>query len=66
MPTNPSSLARVIGIELSYQVTGEGEPLILLHGGFGSVEMGPQRGAPPCWATGHRGRPSVAWALAGR
>jgi pimeloyl-ACP methyl ester carboxylesterase len=39
MPTNPSSLARVNGIELSYQVAGEGEPLILLHGGFGSVEM---------------------------
>jgi pimeloyl-ACP methyl ester carboxylesterase len=39
MPTNPSSLARVNGIDLSYQVAGEGEPLILLHGGFGSVEM---------------------------
>jgi pimeloyl-ACP methyl ester carboxylesterase len=45
MPTNPPSLARVNGIELSYQVTGEGEPLILLHGGFGSVEMfGPNVG----------------------
>ncbi len=27
------------GIELSYQSLGEGDPLILLHGGFGSVEM---------------------------
>src|SRR5437660_2171147 len=38
MPTN-SSVARVNGIELGYKVVGEGEPLILLHGGFGSVEM---------------------------
>jgi pimeloyl-ACP methyl ester carboxylesterase len=37
--TNSSSVARVNGIELGYQVFGEGEPLILLHGGFGSVEM---------------------------
>jgi pimeloyl-ACP methyl ester carboxylesterase len=39
MPTNSSSVVRVNGIELGYQVVGEGEPLILLHGGFGSVEM---------------------------
>ncbi len=39
MPTNKSDVARVNGIELAYQVVGEGEPLILLHGGFGSVEM---------------------------
>lgn len=39
MPTNTSSLARVNGIDLGYQVSGNGEPLILLHGGFGSVEM---------------------------
>ena len=38
-PTNSSRVARVNGIELGYQVIGEGEPLILLHGGFGSVEM---------------------------
>jgi pimeloyl-ACP methyl ester carboxylesterase len=37
--TATSSLAPVNGIELGYQVFGEGEPLILLHGGFGSVEM---------------------------
>jgi pimeloyl-ACP methyl ester carboxylesterase len=45
MPADASSVARVNGIELGYQVVGEGEPLILLHGGFGSVEMfGPNVG----------------------
>ena len=39
MKANGSNLARVNGIELGYQVVGEGEPLVLLHGGFGSVEM---------------------------
>src|SRR5437016_7145093 len=39
MPTNTSSRAKVNGIELGYQVIGEGDPLVLLHGGFGSVEM---------------------------
>jgi len=34
-----STVARVNGIELAYQVFGSGTPLILLHGGFGSVEM---------------------------
>jgi pimeloyl-ACP methyl ester carboxylesterase len=37
--TASSGLAPVNGIELAYQVFGDGEPLILLHGGFGSVEM---------------------------
>src|SRR5206468_11527656 len=32
-------LAHVNGIDLAYQVFGTGSPLILLHGGFGSVEM---------------------------
>jgi len=32
-------LASVNGIELAYQTFGEGDPLVLLHGGFGSVEM---------------------------
>ena len=27
------------GIRLAYQVFGTGKPLVLLHGGFGSVEM---------------------------
>jgi pimeloyl-ACP methyl ester carboxylesterase len=39
MPTDDSVVARVNGIDLGYQVVGDGEPLILLHGGFGSVEM---------------------------
>src|SRR6266516_917607 len=34
-----SNLARVNGIELGYQEFGKGKPLVLLHGGFGSVEM---------------------------
>jgi pimeloyl-ACP methyl ester carboxylesterase len=33
------NLATVNGIELAYQVHGSGLPLVLLHGGFGSVEM---------------------------
>jgi pimeloyl-ACP methyl ester carboxylesterase len=37
--TNASRTARVNGIELGYQVFGQGDPVILLHGGFGSVEM---------------------------
>src|SRR5947209_7461357 len=39
MSRNTSGVGRVNGIELGYQVVGEGKPLILLHGGFGSVEM---------------------------
>jgi pimeloyl-ACP methyl ester carboxylesterase len=39
MATNGSHLAHVNGIELGYQVFGQGEPLILLHGGFGSLDM---------------------------
>src|SRR5438128_2345909 len=39
MPSNTSSVAHVNGIELGYQVFGEGRPLVLLHGGFGSLEM---------------------------
>src|SRR3989440_12188069 len=39
MAAKTTSLARVNGIELGYEIFGEGEPLILLHGGFGSVEM---------------------------
>jgi pimeloyl-ACP methyl ester carboxylesterase len=37
--TAASGLARVNGIELAYQTFGEGDPLILLHGGFGSLDM---------------------------
>ena len=32
-------LVRVNGIELGYQIFGQGKPLVLLHGGFGSIEM---------------------------
>ncbi len=41
MATNAavSRLAPVNGIQLAYQTFGDGDPLILLHGGFGSVEM---------------------------
>jgi pimeloyl-ACP methyl ester carboxylesterase len=39
MTTNTSGVLRVNGIELGYKIVGEGAPLILLHGGFGSVEM---------------------------
>lgn len=37
--TAVSELANVNGIQLAYQVLGTGSPLVLLHGGFGSVEM---------------------------
>lgn len=34
-PSTPGSIASVNGIEMYYEVKGEGEPLILLHGGGG-------------------------------
>jgi pimeloyl-ACP methyl ester carboxylesterase len=37
--TKTSTTAPVNGIELGYRTFGSGKPLILLHGGFGSVEM---------------------------
>jgi pimeloyl-ACP methyl ester carboxylesterase len=39
MPATASGVAEVNGIELGYQIAGDGEPLVLLHGGFGSVDM---------------------------
>ena len=39
MARETSGVARVNGVELGYRIAGEGKPLILLHGGFGSVEM---------------------------
>src|SRR3981081_3206162 len=37
--TTAPKVAQVNGIQLAYQVFGTGSPLVLLHGGFGSVEM---------------------------
>jgi pimeloyl-ACP methyl ester carboxylesterase len=34
-----ATLARVNGLDVAYQEFGAGRPLVLLHGGFGSVEM---------------------------
>ena len=39
MPTSTSRVVPVNGIELGLHEVGEGAPLILLHGGFGSVDM---------------------------
>jgi pimeloyl-ACP methyl ester carboxylesterase len=40
LPTpNESGFADVNGVKIWYQTYGEGDPLILLHGGFGTVEM---------------------------
>jgi pimeloyl-ACP methyl ester carboxylesterase len=40
LPTpTESGCADVNGVRLWYQTYGEGDPLVLLHGGFGSVEM---------------------------
>ena len=39
MPLEPTfGVASVNGIDLAYQIHGTGRPLVLLHGGFGSVE----------------------------
>lgn len=34
-----AGLAHVNGFDLACQACGSGRPLVLLHGGFGSVEM---------------------------
>lgn len=40
MPTAlKAGYAPVNGIELYYEVHGAGQPLILLHGGLGAIEM---------------------------
>src|SRR5262245_8292676 len=39
MPTEASSTVMVNGVELGYRTLGEGAPLVLLHGGFGTVAM---------------------------
>jgi pimeloyl-ACP methyl ester carboxylesterase len=37
--TTATETMTVNGIELGYRILGEGEPLVLLHGGFGTAEM---------------------------
>jgi len=39
MQPSSDKLAQVNGIQLGYEEFGQGDPLILLHGGFGSIEM---------------------------
>ena len=39
MTTTATGYAKVNGLELYYEVYGEGEPLLLLHGGLGAIEM---------------------------
>jgi pimeloyl-ACP methyl ester carboxylesterase len=50
--TSGATLVHVNGIDLAYQIFGKGSPLVLLHGGFGAVEMfGPN---VELLAAGHR------------
>ena len=39
-----SGYADVNGLKYYYEITGKGEPLLLLHGGLGSINMF----GPPC------------------
>ena len=39
MQPSSDKLAQVNGIQLGYEEFGQGDPLILLHGGFGTIEM---------------------------
>lgn len=40
MTTRPNSgYAPVNGVDIYYEIHGSGKPLVLLHGGFGSIEM---------------------------
>jgi pimeloyl-ACP methyl ester carboxylesterase len=39
MPGDTSGTATVNGVQLGYRIVGEGAPLVLLHGGFGTMEM---------------------------
>jgi pimeloyl-ACP methyl ester carboxylesterase len=36
---NTGKYAAVNGLDLYYEIHGEGEPMILLHGGVGAIEM---------------------------
>lgn len=45
------------GVNYFFEVHGRGAPLLLLHGGLGSIDMfGPVHPAPCEGAAGHRGR----------
>ena len=37
--TVKSGYAEVNGLKYYYEITGKGEPLLLLHGGLGSIDM---------------------------
>ena len=53
-----SGYAPVNGVEIYYEIHGSGKPLVLLHGGFGSIEMfGPVLTALAREAPGDRRRP---------
>src|SRR5438552_894247 len=39
MTNNKGSYAPVNGLEMYYEVHGTGKPLVLLHGGLGTVDM---------------------------
>ena len=39
MNENAGNHAAVNGLDLYFEVHGDGEPLILLHGGVGAIEM---------------------------
>lgn len=36
---NPVGYAPVNGVDMYYEVHGAGEPLILVHGGLGTIDM---------------------------
>ena len=35
----PSGYVKVNGLKYYYEISGQGEPLLLLHGGLGSIDM---------------------------
>ena len=57
-----SGFAPVNGLELYYEIHGSGEPLILLHGAFGAVDLW-GRFCPP-WPRPTRSSPSSSRVMA--